>query len=131
MNTFFVPGAPVPQGRARSFRLGDGIGHYDDPKSKAWKKVVAQVASLQKGRFHVGPVSIMLSFYLAAPKSLKDYAQHTKKPDVDNLSKAILDALNGICYDDDSQVVELAVTKEYAFNNAEGVRVNIQPMVKI
>lgn len=38
----------------------------------------------------------------------------TKKPDCDNIAKIILDALNGIAYHDDSQVVGLVVTKHYA-----------------
>ena len=36
-----------------------------------------------------------------------------KKPDCDNIAKAILDALNGVAYDDDKQVVRLHVEKEY------------------
>ena len=38
----------------------------------------------------------------------------TKKPDADNVSKIILDALNGLAYHDDSQVVELTVKKKFA-----------------
>jgi Holliday junction resolvase RusA-like endonuclease len=38
---------------------------------------------------------------------------HTKKPDCDNLAKSILDALNGIAYDDDSQICSLTVHKFY------------------
>ena len=45
----------------------------------------------------------------------------TKKPDCDNIAKVILDALNGIAYHDDSQVVELVVHKHYA----ETTRVNV------
>lgn len=40
----------------------------------------------------------------------------TKKPDCDNIAKIILDALNGIAYHDDSQVVELTVEKRYSEN---------------
>ena len=38
---------------------------------------------------------------------------HTKRPDCDNLAKSILDALNGIAYDDDSQICSLSVFKFY------------------
>ena len=38
----------------------------------------------------------------------------TKKPDIDNVEKIILDALNGIAYDDDKQVVEEASSKLYS-----------------
>jgi Holliday junction resolvase RusA-like endonuclease len=37
-----------------------------------------------------------------------------KKPDVDNIAKSILDALNGTAYDDDKRVVALTIYKEYA-----------------
>ena len=51
---------------------------------------------------------------------------HTSKPDVDNLAKAVLDALNGILYEDDSQVVMLAVTKQYA-KEEPGTMVTLSP----
>lgn len=38
----------------------------------------------------------------------------TKKPDIDNISKAVLDALNGLAYKDDAQVVQLSVSKQYS-----------------
>ena len=38
---------------------------------------------------------------------------YTKKPDADNLAKAILDALNGVAYPDDAQIVTLTVRKRY------------------
>lgn len=38
----------------------------------------------------------------------------TKKPDIDNITKCVLDALNGIAYHDDSQIVRLTVEKFYA-----------------
>ena len=40
-----------------------------------------------------------------------------KKPDVDNIAKAILDSLNGLPYKDDNQVAELVVRKEYGLEN--------------
>lgn len=43
--------------------------------------------------------------------------KYTKKPDTDNIAKAILDALNGTAYKDDAQVTELTVYKEYGEEN--------------
>lgn len=55
-----------------------------------------------------------LAFYLARPKSLpKKVVHHIKKPDNENLSKSILDALESIFYRNDSQIIDLRVTKEY------------------
>ena len=42
---------------------------------------------------------------------------YTKKPDSDNIAKAILDSLNGLAYKDDNQVADLFVTKEYGEEN--------------
>ena len=38
---------------------------------------------------------------------------YDKKPDVDNIAKAVLDALNGIAYDDDKQITSLVIDKKY------------------
>lgn len=44
------------------------------------------------------------------------------KPDVDNIAKIILDALNGIAYKDDNQIIELYIKKSYALNKKfEGI----------
>lgn len=46
-----------------------------------------------------------------------DGQAYTKKPDVDNIAKAILDSLNGLVYKDDNQVTELIIKKEYGLEN--------------
>jgi Holliday junction resolvase RusA-like endonuclease len=130
MISFFVPGIPVPQGRARSFKLGDGIGHYDDPKSKAWKGVVAKVAGLQRNRWHEGPLKATLVFFLPIPKKTSSVIWPFEKTrgmgDSDNYAKACLDAMNGIIYKDDIQVCRLDVEKQYANNVNTGVRITIE-----
>ena len=47
----------------------------------------------------------------------------TVKPDVDNLCKVICDALNGLAYLDDKQIVKLTITKEYGLE--AGVEVEL------
>ena len=47
-----------------------------------------------------------------------------KKPDCDNIAKIILDALNGLAYDDDAQVVQLSVKKQYGI--ADHVTVTLE-----
>ena len=49
----------------------------------------------------------------------------TKRPDVDNVLKAIADSLNGLAYADDAQVVDMRASKQY--DAIEGVRVTIYP----
>lgn len=47
---------------------------------------------------------------------------YLKKPDTDNIAKAILDSLNGLVYKDDNQVTELIIKKEYGLENKVFVR---------
>lgn len=45
---------------------------------------------------------------------IKGEIRPTKKPDLDNVAKIICDGLNKIAYEDDSQIIDLTVTKYYA-----------------
>ena len=78
------------------------------------------------------PLLLRIDFYFKRPKShftskgeLSRFAprEHTKKPDIDNLIKFVLDALNGHLYVDDAQVISLAARKLYAENNGIEIRV--------
>ena len=60
--------------------------------------------------FH-GAIAVRIDVHGKLPKREKIPSPNLVKPDVDNIAKAVLDALNGIAYDDDSQVVELTVKK--------------------
>ena len=69
------------------------------------------------------PISMTVIVYFATPKSaskravqdmLSGASMPTKKPDVDNIAKVIMDGLNGLAYKDDSQIVDLEVVKRYA-----------------
>jgi Holliday junction resolvase RusA-like endonuclease len=60
-----------------------------------------------------GPVEVSLTMYMPHPKSGPRRLFHQTKPDVDNLAKIILDAMNGIVYHDDKQIVCLTVRKRY------------------
>lgn len=116
-HVFTVFGSPVAQGRPRFARAGNFVRAYDPDKSRGWKQEVrAQVLALLDGQpeIHDGPLSLELHFHLPRPKSLpKKVLYHTKKPDADNLCKAIKDALRGIVYRDDSQIVTFMVSKQY------------------
>lgn len=69
-----------------------------------------------------GPIKAEIEVFMQIPKSDSKKMKEAKisgkirpqvKPDVDNLCKTILDALNGLAYDDDKQVVECTVKKYY------------------
>ena len=80
-----------------------------------------------------GPVALRVVFVLPRPKRLiwkrreMPRVPHTSRPDLDNLVKATKDALNGLAWRDDSQVVELSAGKCYASGNElPGVEIAIE-----
>jgi len=115
--TFTVYGQPVPQPRARVSTRGGFARAYVPAKHAihAWRDAI--VASY-RGPLHHGPLCVAVNFRFARP------ASHTGKrgltvagklakyprPDADNLLKA-LDALNGVAWLDDSQIVRLCGAK--------------------
>lgn len=109
--TLTVPGRPVPFARAGA----NGSRRFTPPKQRAHKALVAeaaQAAGLQpipKGT----PVAVDLGFGYQRPQR-PTYPVPLGRPDVDNLVKLVLDALNGLAYDDDAQVVEVTARKFYA-----------------
>ena len=121
MIQFEIPGPPVAWARARQ----SGKRHYTDPKVKAWKAEVGLRAAQARGMTVLadGALVVVLRFYLSPPPSwprkrtqeaLSGARHPTGKPDADNLGKGVLDALNGVLWRDDAQVVELTVSKRYA-----------------
>jgi Holliday junction resolvase RusA-like endonuclease len=117
---FEIYGNPVPQGRPRAFRRGGYIGMYDPKPSKDWKETIRWQALKQNPKIFLGALKMKLTFLLPRPKSLpKKVVHHIKKPDCDNLIKAAKDALKGICYKDDSQIIEIYAIKKYAVPGLE------------
>lgn len=110
-----VVGLPKAQGRPKFARIGNHVRAYDPQTSRDWKELVKlQIISTRPAAILDGPLKLVVNFRLPRPKSLpKRVLWHTKKPDVDNLVKAVKDAMKGIVYRDDSQVVALYVTKRY------------------
>ena len=98
---------------------------YDPGTADGWKAAVSHaVASVLAAPF-VGPVDLDLAFELARPRShygtgrntsrlrLSAPLCHTGRPDLDNLAKSTMDALLGIAWRDDSQVIRLSASKEW------------------
>ena len=111
----FVSGTPKAQPRPRMARNG----HVYNPKSAdAWKEEIkAAFLSCRKSTI-TGPVSLTVRFSLPVPKSMKMEnsvpVPHTKKPDTDNLLKAVMDSLTAVgVWKDDAQVFETFAGKYY------------------
>ncbi|OBA58655.1 hypothetical protein A5777_05945 [Gordonia sp. 852002-10350_SCH5691597] len=119
MRSVFVPGVPAPQG-SKSFKGRRGGKAILIESSKAvgpWRERVALAAHSNAPGLSDGPVGIDLTFILPRPKSTpkrKPTPPATKRPDIDKLARAILDALTGVWFTDDSTVIDLRATKRIA-----------------
>lgn len=133
--SFVVDGEPVPKLRHRTTKGGHS---YTPQKTATYEEIIKQEALLTYScimGFGVAiPCRVEIKIYRAIPKSFsKKRAESaeaggifpTSKPDVDNYAKLILDALNGIIYKDDSQVVQLSVEKWYSYNPRAEVNIYI------
>lgn len=101
---------------------------------KSWQSLVADAASRAIAehpdwKIIDGGVRLSLSFFLPRPKSLKArVTAHTKAPDTSKLVRATEDALTGVVFVDDAQVIELLAIKRYADPSASPhVRVRVEP----
>ena len=89
--------------------MTQGKRRYNQPRYTLFKDVVGHIAKIaMKGRAPLaGKIKLKADFFKLKPKNIAS----RRWGDVDNYLKAILDALNGICYADDSQVVEVRAAK--------------------
>jgi Holliday junction resolvase RusA-like endonuclease len=98
---------------------------YDPPKSREYKdKIKGIIAGLVNEPLEC-PLEVSIVAHVGIPKSkpkkfrgdaLRGAVKPTKKPDVDNMAKIVLDGCNGILYKDDCQVVDLRIVKIYSDN---------------
>ena len=116
-----IPGVPVAKGRPRVCKYGT----YTPKKTLEAEKYIQQSWDAKYGNLKPTgkPLAVQIAFYMPIPKSTTKKAmadildgkiQHTKKPDLDNMAKTVLDALNKAAYKDDGQVFMLSVKKEYS-----------------
>ena len=116
-----IPGEPRGKQRPR-FNRKTGTT-YTPTETAQYEEMVRLIA---KAAYHCkpieGPVQVMVTGMYKIPESTTKERRRKMqlglvfpevKPDIDNVAKIILDALNGIVYKDDKQVVELAVKKFY------------------
>ena len=109
-----IPGSPVPKERARK----GGYNWYTPDKTvTAEDNIVAYVRQTIPG-LQVDEESI---FGLELAFHLKPYQGRSLPPDIDNLLKLVLDALNTVVYQDDRQVLEVKMRKHLNSDNPRTV----------
>lgn len=139
--SFTVLGKPEPAGSKRAFVVRKGgvptgqvVVSDANRKAKGWQQEVREVARQALMDAHDGdrfapllsePLVLRVRFYRARPAShygtgrnaatLKPSAPMypSTRPDVDKLSRAVLDALSGCVYNDDAQIVIKTASKRY------------------
>lgn len=105
---------PSVKRRPRFRRAGQNITTYSDPKDVAFKRAVQLMAKTQIDHPLEGPLRCEIVFFIKRPKTVKDkYPTSQRSGDVDNHAKAVLDALNGMAFTDDSQIISLTASKYY------------------
>lgn len=129
MIQFTIPGQPVAKGRPR-FRImksaagPDFVSTYSPPETQRYEAKVAQIAKQAMGSTFPtsAPIEVLIELRMQIPVSWskkkqvaasKGEVRATKKPDADNMLKAVTDACNGIVWADDSQIVITTVRKLY------------------
>ncbi|MDR0478305.1 MAG: RusA family crossover junction endodeoxyribonuclease [Burkholderiaceae bacterium] len=137
--TFTIPGEPVAKGRPRSFVRGGHVGHYTPEKTARYEnlvKLAAQQAMAGRSQ-QQGAVALTVRAYMGIPASwsLRKQKQAalgeitpTKRPDLDNIIKAIKDGCNGVAWRDDAQVVDVRASKRYCLTPF--VNVLISPLMR-
>ena len=130
---FFIPGNPIGKGRPRSVVRGGYVSHYTPKKTRAEETRLRTEAKIHGPDVpYTGPLAVNLRFQMPIPKQTTKKQRaliesglsfHTKKPDLDNLIKLILDALNEVIWQDDKQIVRLTTEKEY--DNQPGIWVEV------
>ena len=130
---FEVPGKIIGKGRPR---LNSYTGQvYTPTRTKDYENLVIQYFMLKYPRFtpFEGRVSVEITANFEVPKSakkpekelmLENKLNPLKKPDIDNIVKIILDAMNECAFKDDTQITKLAVEKKYA--QTESIYVKIE-----
>lgn len=117
----------MAQSRPRFARHGRGVVVYEKKEMKVWRAECLELIKdvFRKEELIEGPLKIDATFYIRPPKyisskkKLKEKLEAekifcSKKPDIDNYLKALLDSMTGIVFKDDGQVVECRARKLYS-----------------
>jgi Holliday junction resolvase RusA-like endonuclease len=119
-----IPGEAKGKARPR-MSTKTGIA-YTPRETVLYENWVKECYCISKYKKHLkGAIKAEIKVYMSIPKSVSKKKREemiegkirpTKKPDVDNIIKIILDSLNGLAYDDDKQIVDCSISKWYGEN---------------
>jgi len=131
---FFIPARPVPKQSYRASRFGG----YQPKRVTDFKKLAmsyARAAAKNQGwREATGPLRLSLTFRFRCPSSARKAEKiverwHTKRPDLDNIEKAVTDGIAVALMDDDSLVCSKRSRKIISkFGDEEGISVTLETL---
>ena len=131
--SFIVEGKPQGKGRPRFTKSG----HAYTPKGTAEYERLIQASYLAKyGKLmieHDKPIAVHIKAVFQPPSSISEKKRQwmikkdfpTKKPDIDNICKVYMDAMNKLVYADDKQVVAVTMQKTY------GMKAHVEVIVEV
>lgn len=138
MIQFTVIGEPTGKQRPKFSTFNGHAVVYTPKKTENYENLVklsfVQQCGNHKPYDKAIPLKADITAYFAIPKSttktkckmmIAEQLNPLKKPDLDNIAKICLDALNGIAYYDDSQIVELTVRKKYSEQPRTEIKIDI------
>ena len=129
---FEVPGKIIGKGRPRLNSYTGVV--YTPTRTKDYESLVEQYFLLKYPRFKVleGRIKVSIIAYFSIPKTtkkadinkmLENNISPTKKPDIDNIVKSILDSMNKFAFKDDNQITKLEVEKKYSLEDKVYVKI--------
>ena len=132
---FTVLGQPQGKGRPRFVRTATGGRAITPPRTRAYESYISWEYTRQCNIYFSARYALKMDIkaFFKIPKStskkqkermLTGEIRPTKKPDMDNIVKAVADALNGIAYEDDKQIIECSIKKYYT--EKERIEVEIE-----
>ena len=129
---FEVPGRVIGKGRPRLNSYTGVV--YTPTRTKDYESLVEQYFLLKYPRFKIleGRLKVSILAYFAIPKStkksdinemLENNISPTKKPDIDNIVKIVLDSMNRFAFKDDIQITKLEVEKRYGLEEKVCIKI--------
>lgn len=120
---FEIPGEPCGKGRPKFTTIGGHARAITPQKTVNYENLVKMCFMEKNEKILEGMLSAEIICHYSIPQStsnkkrismLNGEIRPTKKPDLDNIAKIVLDSLNKIAYNDDSQIVEIYISKYYS-----------------
>ena len=116
---FVIPCKPKGKARPRVTRNGT----YTPKSTREFEELIRSCYTSQVGQFTFPPgtpLVAIINAWFEVPKSCTKkqreallFRPHCKKPDADNIAKAVLDSLNGLAFSDDGAIAHLIIRKLY------------------